>query len=599
MNKSEIQTIIKKGEYGAVLAMKIWQRCLFLYYENNSLCIYDTELKKMMVIVQIEENVEMKEFFIADYITILKKDNCIQFLYQNEKFSMTLHSLKLISCDGKRKKEIGKGWIFESGYDNSFKIYNEDGINYISGNYNNWVSDACIINKKIYTVSYDGCIKSWRTDTGKCDGYYAIKRGWLTTICYKNDQIFIGTQYGEVFVIDIEDLHCQGGVRGAIWNIYQFNNRIYTVSEDGKIALFNNNLSEIKCIVCSNGWVNALTIYENKILAVTSNGELISIDTELTSSKIICKEEKWFNNLVVRDNNVYIITAEGYVLVIDMKTKDIVRYKISTYQLIDILIVGKEIVVADVEGTIYFIDLKFSKIRELQLNRLHITSMCFNKKENILYVATLDNVVVFIDVKNKVFIKMLDIGQNRIWKIDYSQEFETLALTTTSMKVVIFSKDILGEMNTESFITTCKIVDDYIVCGNDKGEMEKYCIREKLENKKPNMQKSLKKNTDKLRNINDKIVIVCDKNAGQSRLYEERDKTILKMCGYKFEEWDIGDDEMLRNAVIECSGWAKFPQLLFYGHFIASGSVLPQMYSNGTLCRCVENIKLKRGKYGK
>ena len=29
MNKSEIQTIIKKGEYGAVLAMKIWQRCLF------------------------------------------------------------------------------------------------------------------------------------------------------------------------------------------------------------------------------------------------------------------------------------------------------------------------------------------------------------------------------------------------------------------------------------------------------------------------------------------------------------------------------------------------------------------------------------------
>ena len=234
---------------------------------------------------------------------------------------------------------------------------------------------------------------------------------------------------------------------------------------------------------------------------------------------------------MVRDNNVYIITAEGYVLVIDMKTKDIVRYKISTYQLIDILIVGKEIVVADVEGTIYFIDLKFSKIRELQLNRLHITSMCFNKKENILYVATLDNVVVFIDVKNKVFIKMLDIGQNRIWKIDYSQEFETLALTTTSMKVVIFSKDILGEMNTESFITTCKIVDDYIVCGNDKGEMEKYCIREKLENKKPNMQKSLKKNTDKLRNINDKIVIVCDKNAGQSRLYEERDKTILKMCG--------------------------------------------------------------------
>lgn len=584
------QKLIQNLEYGAVLSEKIWGNYLLVYYESNTLFFFNLEIKKITKMIQLEENIEKKELFIGNYITILKRNDHIRLCYREEKFYMALHALCLKAGNEKQKKIIGEGWILETGYDNYFRIYRDIDIFCFSGKHNNWVSDACMTNNKIYTVSYDGYIKEWEADTGRCVGYYALKDGWITAICSKDERLFVGTQYGAVYLVSKEDMCCQEGDMGSIWNIYQFNDRIYTVSEDGKVALFDEKFKKLKTITCSDGWVNALVVYHDGILAVTSYGEMLFMDKELNEWKLMWKVEKWINNIVIIGEYAYLATAEGYILRVDIKTKTFTQYKISTYQLIDILLIDEKIVVADVEGNIYFIGQNFREERKILLSRMHITSMCYNTEENMLFVGTLDNAVIMIPLNNKDEYKILEIGKSRIWKIDYEKESGILALTTTMKQVVVFKNNIIKRIKTDNFITSCKIIGNNIVCGNNKGEIEKYSIKRNGREEKVNMRKNEKRDSNIFIDANNKIFVVCDKSATGSHLYEKRDIKILELCGYKYEELDIGNNEILREEIVKRSGWLKFPQILFYGHFISSASVLPHMYATGTLCRCVENI---------
>lgn len=588
-----MENIISKLEYGAVLAIGVIEKNIVLYFENMHICFYDIIKSELVADRVIDNNITILDYRIK--IHEKKRVEEILIIRKGMIWTMKVEGNTFLEKDIRFRRKLENSLIIECKFDSYFTVYDAYGAVVMVGKHNNWVTDACINSGSLFTVSYDGCIKKWDISKAICIGYFAIKRGWITALANNEENLYIGTQYGELICINRNQVKINQVNQGAIWNIYRIFDGIYAVSEDGYISMYDTLYKIKKGIRCSDGWINAVTAYGNDLVAVSSRGEVIMLDKLLCEYEQILKISYWINNIVIVENVAYLVTAEGYIIKLELLTLEYRVLKISSYQLIDIVVVDDGVLLlADVEGHIWMLNMQMQIIDMIDLEGLHITSICFNNKRRYLYVSTLDEILVLINLNNTNKSCMVNIGKGRIWKADFLESNRKVAIITTEKRLIIFDENlehILMKIASEEMLTTCKIVADSVISGNDKGSIDHYNISNNIEDvilQEECIHRRI--NKDFREEMKKEIVIFYDSKTSFSNLYQQRDKRILDMSGYRYREVNVAQDDEMRNAVIQCSGWAKFPQIIFYGHFISSASVLPQMFETGTLKRCVDSI---------
>lgn len=590
-----MKKIITMQENGAILNLGIISDYLVIYYENSMLYFWD--INELEISYEIKNDKENKIEFIKlkeDFKIIFQSEE-INISTEKEDISLVIYSDYINSQNIRFEKIYYNKYYIQTFYNSYFYLKNIDGKILFEGKHNNWVSDADIINDTLYTVGYDSCIKRWNIKKSTYEGYYSLKNGWITAVKCDVDGLYIGNQFGELFFVDYSEIVLGKFSKGAIWNIYNFNNSIYSVSEGGEISLYSKELNIVNEVKCSDGWITAMAIDDEDLLAVSSCGEIFSISMDLKEVKEILKMNYWFNSVITRDYIGYAVTAEGDVIKFDYSGNIIDLKKVSRYQLIDIICIEKKVYVADVEGHLFVLDLNLNVKDIIEISGIHITSICCNENRNRIYISTMDEKIVMVDITGDYKYKMIYIGQARSWKIDYIKQTDDVVLITTNQEIICYDGGLENKLLRKKcidFLTTCKMIGEDIWVGDDKGKVIKYKFEK---NCKIIAEEYMPywygiSNKEFYDNIYNSIILFYD-STDCSQLYRNRDKKILDLCGYNYQEIDVSKNDKMKSIVKRYSGWSKFPQIIFYGYFISSASVLPQMFENGTLRRCVTNVK--------
>ena len=584
---------VDNQRYGAVLALGIVSEYVVIYYENKCLCFYDVSESKIVFEEKVDVDEVIKVIILKRDFHIIKRNSSINIYTEKECISLMLHCVYMNECT-RLKKTFYNGYSIEATYNCFFILRDMNSKIVMSEKHNNWVTDACIVGDMLYTVGYDSCIKKWSISKSTCEGYYALKNGWITAMTCGTNGLYIGNQFGEVLFVEYKEVGAYQLNKGAIWNIYNFYNVIYCVSEDGVVSLYNKKMKPVKGISCSNGWITAMAMNNGMLIAVSSYGEVFNISSDLTEIETLLNMEYWFNGVVIMNDIGYAVTAEGYIVKFNLFGDVIEVKKVSKYQLIDTVILDGSICTANVEGKLFIMDQNLNIKNEIDIPGVHITSMCYNEKQKKIYISTMDEVLVLVDANKNYKYRMVHIGRARSWKVDYSQQIAGVVLITTAQEIIWYDEELKHELmrkKCKEFFTTCKMIEDNVFCGDDKGEVKSYkFISERRIETEEYIPDWYKIDTQIYKKMVNCIILFYD-GKSYSQLYKERDKKILELCGYSYYEVEIEENSQMQKVAKRCSGWSKFPQIIFYGHFISSASVLPQMFENRALKRCVESIE--------
>lgn len=581
-------------KYGTIKGMSIIQNTLFVFYQNEFLNIFDLESHKCLYDKKINRNAVNCTNINRELVKITWEKTCIHVHIKNK-----FYVVSILNNKKRLNKIVNENMILKAGYDSVFLLQDSKGRTVIKGKHNNWVSDGIIIKDYLITVSYDGVVKKWDIRKRKCIGSLSIKEGWITAVQNKNDTIYIGTQYGKVYEIKSEKINQQRGSIGSVWNIYEYRKKIYTVSEDGKIVRYDEQLNWKNERQCSYGWINAMNIKDENLLLVTSLGEIIQVSKTLNESRILTETKMWINSIVTIDNEVWFVTAEGKIGYSNNMLSTIKYFKISQYQLIDIAYYSElnQLVAIDVEGNVYFIDRTARIIQQLLFKMCHFTSICINRLMKLIYISTLEGIVICLSILDFSY-KIKKLSKGRIWKIAWHEQTNQVVAITTEKKVMLLDYEletVLEEKKENSFLTTCGVSENWIFAGDDKGKIFKYQI--KRNELSINRNKDIKLEdlhiNNTLQNEN-KVVIYINSSDINTAIYQERDEILMELCGYSYELIDISNNQHLKSTVIANSGWNKFPQILVNNHFISSASVLPHMFETGTLKILFDNLLLSK-----
>lgn len=592
--KEEKPNLIIEKKYGSVKAIKIIKTGLLIYYESDFLVIYNLENNECLYDNRVKRG-------DADYLYISNRTVKITNDNGNIIISTNNNIYEVFVCSGEEyngmerlTKKLDQNIILRADFSSKFSLIDRTGNTIFEGKHNNWVSDGVLIGEYLITVGYDGIVKKWNIKQKQYSGCYILKSGWITVVRNKGNDIYLGTQYGQVYKMSLDVVKKNNGNIGAIWNIYKIRQHIYTVSEDGKIVRYSKELDYINEIQCSFGWINAMDEFENKLVVVTSLGEIILVDQTLKTYEVILRIDMWINNLIIFRNIACLITAEGSIVGIDLYSYQFTTTSISCYQLIDIVYDNKNdlYIIIDIEGNIFFVDKKYNVIKKLDVPNCHFTSLCINPLKNSLYISTLEGEVLSMSLFDG-YIKRSKLSSGRIWKVAYSPKFNKIVVITTLRNIMLIDDEInfvLNEKKGNNLWTTCSLIDDKIYVGDDKGVVckcefsEQNNLLRKIEKRKTH-EKKLPYGEEK-----EGTIIYVDNSDLNSIIRRERDETILKKCGISYDIVDLENEQAIKEFVIAKSGWNRFPQILFNNHFIASGSVLPHMYETGALKRLINNL---------
>lgn len=570
----------KTEDYGAVLYLYHFENGLLSYYENNALLLYDINQSDKYIVCP-PEYITKKNL---DTIIIYDTDDC-------KICSFELPTLE--SCDSFFKKINDEFSLYATGCD--FRLLDCNNNTIVTGQHNDWITDACIHCGFLYTISYDSCIKKWDIKTGKNAAYYPLKVGWLTSLCIGDSSLYVGTVKGDIFIIDIVEIDSSDLNQGSVWNIYWYYNKLYAVTEDGCISCYNSSLEIIKRIKCSSGWITGLTYYENNtLIAVSTYGEIVLIDEYLNSYKVINQYDFWFNNLILIESNLYIVTAEGYLLLYNLKKQVVESIRISKYQLIDICALSSKIFVIDVEGGVYSLDTS----REIKCVALfpnvHFSSICINALNDQLLIASTTGVIAFLDLKNNSN-RCYDFG-HRIWKIDYSENYRLAVFINSAFEITVFdeySKKTVQIIKSDNFLTTCRVVGDVIYYGDNKGDINKQqvCLNRTMKPYITNIAvTSLSDNYQSSFFKKSNNIILFYDSQDNSILQFYRYIRLLKGIQLPLLIIDLKNNKAIKDYVTRISSWPWFPQVFVNGYFLSAGSTFRHMIESGTYQRCVQNI---------
>ncbi|MBE5987436.1 MAG: hypothetical protein E7250_06870 [Paenibacillaceae bacterium] len=544
-------------------------------------------------------------------INILYKDNCLKIEQKIGRTSIPQNVI-LKNNEANSGKKIRKQiYISETTYmrvyyGNSFDIYvkKEGGEEKaFTGYHTNWVTDACIVGDSLFTSGYDGYIRKWNLKSGIYSGAYPVKKGWILSIAYIKNNFFIGTEYGELYSVpynDIENIRINGG---AIWNLYVHQGMLYSVSENGEVVGYNMSESVSDYLKCSVGWLNAIAaVSQDNLIAVTSRGEIIKIDNNLLNIKLLERVKLWFNNLCIINVTVYAVSAEGIFLLYDLNTRKIETFKISCNQLIDIcsLELQQKIAILSVEGELIIWDRQKNLIEKIiKCDGYHFTSMAYNCSKEYIYISTFEGTILIVNIKKDYEICYRKITEGRIWKVSYCSDNSRLAYISTSMKIGICDESIqnsVSSISVNDLVTTCLLTNDFLFTGNEKGEMKRYPV---VIEEERNMLTLISEPESIMKNefFEKNVILFIDDSKECTQYYIERDSMLLERYNLPYIRIDLSNNDGMRKEVVKRTGWNRFPQILFWGDFIASGSVLPEMLDSGTLDNIIEEkLQVKGGK---
>ncbi|MBI3927128.1 MAG: Grx4 family monothiol glutaredoxin [Armatimonadetes bacterium] len=77
--------------------------------------------------------------------------------------------------------------------------------------------------------------------------------------------------------------------------------------------------------------------------------------------------------------------------------------------------------------------------------------------------------------------------------------------------------------------------------------------------------------------------------------FSARAAAVLKEVGVQFADFNILEDDNLRQALKEFSNWPTFPQCYIKGEFLGGSDILMEMYESGELGEMVKDLP-KAGK---
>ncbi len=611
-----ITSIFSEGR--AIIFMENFNDYLVLGFSDNRLEIYNPESfhkeylgffdNKNFAGIR-KENQKLVLFFKDYEINILYENNCLTIQQNVEKIAGSQKDIlknQVTYFETKIRKDI---YIIENTFmrvyfGNTFDIYvkREGGEEKVlTGNHTNWVTDACIVRDSLYTAGYDGYIRKWDLKTGNCEDAYPLKRGWILSLTFIKDNFYVGTEFGELYLIpynEFKNIKINGG---AIWNLYAYQDKLYSVSENGEIVGYSMNEKKSSYLKCSAGWINAIGAFSNEhLIAVTSRGEIIKVDHNLLRSELLERLKLWFNNLCIINEIVYAVTAEGMVVKFDLNTGKSETFKISSNQLIDICYLESQqkIGILSVEGEFIiwnhyknFID------KIIKCNGYHFTSMTFNHAKGYIYISTFEGAIVFINTNMDYEISYRKITGGRIWKVSYCSDNSSVAYISTSLEIGICDESIqknIAKISVNELVTTCLLLNDSLYTGNERGEVKSYPVVMEEDEKILTMESG---SEDSKENdfFEKNVILFIDNSIECSRYYIERDCKLLERYNLPYVKLDLSNNEEMKSMVIKRTGWSRFPQILLWGDFIASGSVLPEMLDSGTLDNIVKEKQRMKG----
>lgn len=86
-----------------------------------------------------------------------------------------------------------------------------------------------------------------------------------------------------------------------------------------------------------------------------------------------------------------------------------------------------------------------------------------------------------------------------------------------------------------------------------------------------------------------KIVIFAKGTKDQPMCgFSHRAIQIMNMVGKPFEVVNIFEDETIRPALVEATGWPTTPQVFVGGEMIGGSDIVMEMYENGELAKKVD-----------
>jgi glutaredoxin-related protein/RNase P/RNase MRP subunit p29 len=568
------------------------------FFDSRSFCGIRKEKQKLVLI------------FKHYTINVLYENNCLKIEQKTERTYIPQKEIlknEEANSGTKVRKQIyiSENTYMRVYYGNAFDIYvkKEGGEEKaFTRNHTNWVTDACIVGDSLFTSGYDGYIRKWNLKTGIYAGAYPVKKGWILSIAFIKDNFYIGTEYGELYSIpynDIENIRINGG---AIWNLYVHQDMLYSVSENGEIVGYNMFDNVSNYLKCSVGWLNAIAaVSQDNLIAVTSRGEIIKVDNNLLNMELLDRVNLWLNNLCIINGTVYAVAAEGIFLLYDLNTRKIETFKISCNQLIDIcsLESQQKIAILSVQGELIIWDRQQNLIEKIiKCNGYHFTSMAYNCSKGYIYISTFEGTVLIVNIKKDYEICYRKVTEGRIWKVSYCPDNSRLAYISTSMKIGICDELIqnsVSSISVNDLVTTCLLTNDLLFTGNEKGEMKRYPVV--IEER--NMLSLISEPESIMENkfFEKNVILFIDDSKECTQYYIERDSMLLERYNLPYIKIDLSNNDGMRKDVVKRTGWNRFPQILFWGDFIASGSVLPEMLDSGTLDNMIEEkLQVKGGK---
>lgn len=655
--KSIYEENFKKIKYiepnkGAIFNIAVCMQYMAVYYENSDLEIFDTKKGRSIysepLSIQIQPILEWENKgtilriknpnleIIKEY-TILGE--CVTETEYPQKSEHTLNNTLEITINNLNISAIGRALIIEDnnnnkkeiitehksiriikplkdnrfftcGSDNVFVIWEVNDLTVESvfvGYHNNWVLDVHIDNGIIYSTGIDSFVKKWDLKTNLALGILPLKRGWIYSLQVYDDHLYVGTQFGDIYVINVNKINSKGYNEGAIWNIIQTNDKVITVSEGGQIVIRNaSNGDIINTLKFSDGWVNNIVFSKklSKFIAVTSRGEIILIENTDNNDKYVSHLfDLWFNSLTLVGHYVYVVSAEGKLVVFDLEKEiEVQRIQLSRYQLIDIVYDKTQncVIAASVEGELFEIscmDFSFSAVAELE--NKHFTSIAFDQEEMICFISSLEGEIIQYSTKTKEILNIKKLHAGRVWKVSVDSKQKRISTISTDKIVRIwgycFSK-IYNTFKPNELMTTCALYGEKLYLGNEKGETHCFYISDNVMEvekvQEVNLNNIITPSLDVTDSFNfcDGIYLFIDKKSPIYQTYMKRDIEILEYYDYEYTLIDVTFDEKLKSYVVTRSGWSKFPQILFWGKFISSASVISEMHETRTLKRVEENI---------
>ncbi|KJD38722.1 glutaredoxin domain-containing protein [Paenibacillus polymyxa] len=485
---------------------------------------------------------------------------------------------------------------------------------YILGKHTGWIYDCVYLKKDqiLYTAGADGVICKWSLNKLNLCISVPINKGIVSAVCQSPvaNNIITGNYNGSLTTLANQSGEInQVPHMNSIWNFYYMKEKqlLYSVGADSTIICTDNSTGQIKNrLKCQSGWINGLD-YDSQsesIIAVSSNGEIIFWNINDDCYQTVKIPDYWMNNIKVSKNldYMFIATAEGDILIINKIDRCIhKRLDYHQDQILDIVVdeANSILISISIDGKIVIWDLLMERIiYSFVFPRFHPTSLTLNNKHLKVLISSLEGDLAVVSLNDDYQIAYLNNAhEGRIWKVSSDSTDDFFVTIATDKKLKLWSLQefiIIKEWSDDTLFTSCLIEDKKIFFANQDGEYG--CIEREEE--------SITKIVDRVVLVQDRnsisipgvyndlfnhsCLLITDIKEPMNKAYVERVKIILNDLKLEYEIYDLSEYPKLRDITYHYSGWSHYPQVFFYGKFIGAGSVLLEMYRNGTLRRLID-----------